>query len=76
MLRDAARYIPRVASARYTDSLWEVKTICRGARWMTVVDPRSGGAGSARPRDDIGAKIDSVYDVEEVVATMLKDRGT
>jgi len=42
---------------------------------MTVVRSSLGGAGSARLVTILGAKIDSVYDVEEVVATMLKDRG-
>ena len=72
MVRDAERYLPAMRSARYIDSLWEVKTLM----------PRSEQDDS-RPillrRSDehpacltvLGAKIDSVYDVEEALTTML-----
>jgi glycine/D-amino acid oxidase-like deaminating enzyme len=72
MQRDAERYLPVLRSARYVDSLWEVKTVM----------PRSEQDDS-RPillrRSEqvpailsvLGAKIDSVYDVEESLDTML-----
>jgi glycine/D-amino acid oxidase-like deaminating enzyme len=72
MVRDAERYLPAMRSARYVDSLWEVKTLM----------PRSEQDDS-RPillrRSDehpacltvLGAKIDSVYDVEEALGALL-----
>jgi glycine/D-amino acid oxidase-like deaminating enzyme len=74
MVRDAERYLPAIRSSRYVDSLWEVKTLM----------PRSEQDDS-RPillrRSDehpgcltvLGAKIDSVYDVEEALAALLID---
>lgn len=65
MIRDAARFLPAIAGARYVESLWEIKGIM----------PRSEQDDS-RPilfRESLelpglfsvlGAKIDSVYDVE------------
>jgi glycine/D-amino acid oxidase-like deaminating enzyme len=67
MIRDAVRYLPGIAAARYVESLWEVKTIL----------PQSD-ANDSRPilyhRDAasphvtviLGAKIDNVYDVCDV----------
>jgi glycine/D-amino acid oxidase-like deaminating enzyme len=67
MIRDAQRYLPGIAAARYVQSLWEVKTIL----------PQSD-ANDSRPilyhRDAatphvaviLGAKIDNVYDVCDV----------
>lgn len=67
MIRDAVRYLPAIAAARYVESLWEVKTIL----------PQSD-ANDSRPilyhRDAatphvtviLGAKIDNVYDVCDV----------
>jgi glycine/D-amino acid oxidase-like deaminating enzyme len=72
MVRDAERYLPAMRSAKYADSLWEVKTLM----------PRSEQDDS-RPillrRSEehpgcltvLGAKIDSVYDVEEALAALL-----
>jgi len=69
MLRDAERYLPCMRDARYVESIWEVKTIL----------PRSE-VDDSRPilfRQDphlpavysvLGAKIDSVYDVEAAMA--------
>jgi glycine/D-amino acid oxidase-like deaminating enzyme len=67
MIRDAQRYLPGIAAARYVESLWEVKTIL----------PQSD-ANDSRPilyhRDAasphvtviLGAKIDNIYDVCDV----------
>jgi glycine/D-amino acid oxidase-like deaminating enzyme len=72
MVRDAERYLPAMRSSRYVDSLWEVKALM----------PRSEQDDS-RPillrRSDehpscltvLGAKIDSVYDVEEALTALL-----
>lgn len=73
MVRDAERYLPVMRGARYVDSLWEVKTVM----------PRSEQDDSrpillqrnARFPDCftvLGAKIDSVYDVEDALAEALK----
>jgi len=73
MVRDAERYLPSMRASRYVDSLWEVKTLM----------PRSEQDDS-RPillrRSEehpgcltvLGAKIDSVYDVEEALTAFLK----
>lgn len=72
MQRDAQRFMPMMRDARYLASLWETKTIL----------PRSAGDDSrpmlARRHDDapglvsvLGAKIDSVYDVEDEVRELL-----
>jgi hypothetical protein len=72
MVRDAARYLPVMRHCRYSDSLWEVKTVM----------PRSEQDDS-RPillqRNPqfpmcltvLGAKIDSVYDVEDALSAVL-----
>jgi len=77
MVRDAERYLPAMRSSRYVDSLWEVKTLM----------PRSEQDDS-RPillrRSDehpscltvLGAKIDSVYDVEEALTALIVDERT
>jgi glycine/D-amino acid oxidase-like deaminating enzyme len=69
MIRDAARFLPAIAGARYIESLWEIKAIM----------PRSEQDDS-RPilfRESheipglfsvLGAKIDSAYDVEAELA--------
>lgn len=66
MLRDAARYLPMMATARHYDSIWEIKTVL----------PRSE-TDDSRPilfRTDhglpglhciAGAKLDNVYDMLE-----------
>jgi hypothetical protein len=66
MQRDAERFLPFMRDAVYGSSLWETKTVL----------PRSAGDDSrpilVRQHDDapglvsvLGAKIDSVYDVED-----------
>jgi hypothetical protein len=76
MVRDAQRYLPVMRDTRYLDSIWEVKTIM----------PRSEQDDS-RPillrRSDehpacltvLGAKLDSVYDVEDALARVLAEGG-
>jgi hypothetical protein len=72
MIRDAERYLPAMRGCRQVDSIWEVKTVM----------PRSEHDDS-RPilmqRSDrfpscftvLGAKIDSVYDVEDALREAL-----
>lgn len=72
MVRDASRYLPVMRDCRYSDSLWEVKTVL----------PRSEQDDS-RPillqrnaklpmcLTVLGAKIDSVYDVEDALSDAL-----
>ena len=75
MIRDAERYLSCLRSARQVDSLFEVKTVM----------PRSEKDDSRpillRRSDDIqsllnvlGAKIDSVYDVEDALKKELLQR--
>ena len=73
MVRDAERYLPAMRESRYVDSIWEVKTLM----------PRSEQDDS-RPillrrstehpgcLTVLGAKIDSVYDVEEALSAFLE----
>ena len=72
MLRDAARYLPEMAEARYRRSLWEVKTILP----RSDVDDSRPILVHAVPEAPgllavLGAKIDNVYDVEEALTQML-----
>lgn len=72
MVSDAARYLPAMRDCRYSDSLWEIKTVM----------PRSEQDDS-RPillqrnaqfpmcLTVLGAKIDSVYDVEDALTALL-----
>ena len=72
MQRDAARYLPELAAARYLRSLWEVKTILPRS---DVDDSRPilarAVAGAPGLVTVLGAKIDSVYDVEEALTGMV-----
>lgn len=75
MVRDAARYLPVMRESRYVDSIWEIKTLM----------PRSEQDDS-RPIllrrctehpsmfTVLGAKIDSVYDVEDALSAVLDQR--
>ncbi|HEY9225786.1 MAG TPA: FAD-dependent oxidoreductase [Gemmatimonadaceae bacterium] len=72
MVRDAERYLPAMRTSRYADSLWEVRTVMprseqddsrpillqRNARFPACLTV-------------LGAKIDSVYDVEHALANSL-----
>lgn len=72
MIRDASRLVPSIRECRYVESLWETK----------VVLPRSDGDDSrpilmhrsdvrARCLSILGAKIDSVFDVEDALVEEL-----
>lgn len=72
MLHDAARYVPRLAGARYRDSLWEIKTILpRSERddSRPVLLHRSPDARQIW--SVLGAKIDGVYDVQAIINELL-----
>jgi len=76
MQRDAARYLPELAAARYLRSLWEVKTILPRSdvddSRPILARPVAGAPGLLTV---LGAKIDSVYDVEEALTAMLDSDG-
>lgn len=77
MQRDAARYLPEMAAARYLRSLWEVKTILPRSDMddsrPILARPVVGAPGLITV---LGAKIDSVYDVEEALADMFDNGGS
>jgi len=67
MLQDAARYVPALAQARWRRSLFEVKAVLRR-------NEKDDGRPILYRRDEgsrmvsiIGAKIDNVYDLFEIV---------
>jgi glycine/D-amino acid oxidase-like deaminating enzyme len=69
MVRDAARYLPLLAKCRYRESLWEVKTILPRSE-MDDSRPillRLHHAGIRNYHLVMGAKIDNVYDVLDVI---------
>src|SRR5687768_1435554 len=69
MVRDAARYLPALAECRHVDSLWEVKTVLPRSEVddsrpvLLHADPELPGLTSV-----LGAKIDNIYDIIEVVS--------
>ena len=69
MVRDAARYVPSIADCRQVDSLWEVKTVLPRSE---VDDSRPvlyrADCGLPGLTSVLGAKIDNVYDVVEVMS--------
>lgn len=68
MIRDVARYMPCLRACRQADSLWEVKTVLPKSE---VDDSRPvlyrRDAGLPGLTCLLGAKIDNIYDVLEVV---------
>ena len=72
MVRDAERYLPAMRDSRYVDSLWEVKTIMPRSEQddsRPILLQRSERFPSCLTV--LGAKIDSVYDVESALASTL-----
>ena len=72
MTRDATRYLPSMRSARYVDSLWEVKTVMPRSEQddsRPILLRRS--AEHPACITVLGAKIDSVYDVEDALRKLL-----
>jgi glycine/D-amino acid oxidase-like deaminating enzyme len=73
MARDATRYLPAMRGARYVDSLWEVKTVMPRSEQddsRPILLRRS--AEHPACITVLGAKIDSVYDVEEALRRLLR----
>ena len=74
MVRDAQRYLPVMRGARYVDSLWEVKTLMPRSEQddsRPILLRRSAELPACLTV--LGAKIDSVYDVEEALAAILSE---
>jgi glycine/D-amino acid oxidase-like deaminating enzyme len=71
MIRDAGRYLPAIAGARYVDSLWEVKTVLPQSE---VDDSRPvlyrSDCGLPNLTCVLGGKIDNVYDIMEFMGAM------
>jgi hypothetical protein len=72
MVRDAQRYLPVMSKSRYVESLWEVKTVMPRSEQddsRPILLQRS----TVHPNcfTVLGAKIDSVYDVEEALTATL-----
>jgi len=73
MVRDATRYLPSMRGARYVDSLWEVKTVMPRSEQddsRPILLRRS--AEHPACLTVLGAKIDSVYDVEDALRKILE----
>src|SRR5262245_48343261 len=72
MVRDAARYLPAMAECRYHESLWEVKTVLPSSE---IDDSRpilfKPHFGMRNYHLVMGAKIDNVYDVVDVLGQTL-----
>lgn len=68
MIRDASRYMPCLRACRQVDSLWEIKTVLPKSE---VDDSRPvlyrENCGLPGVTSLLGAKIDNIYDVLEVV---------
>jgi glycine/D-amino acid oxidase-like deaminating enzyme len=72
MASDAARYLPAMRAACYVDSLWEVKTVMPRSEQddsRPILLRRS--AEHPACITVLGAKIDSVYDVEDALRKLL-----
>jgi len=66
MIRDASRFMPSVASARYVDSLFEVKTVLvknEGDDGRPILYERHQALPGCF--SILGGKIDNIYDVLE-----------
>lgn len=72
MVRDAARFLPVIAGARYVESIWEIKGVMPRSEQddsrpiLFHESPEIPGLFSV-----LGAKIDSVYDVEVELTNQL-----
>jgi glycosyltransferase involved in cell wall biosynthesis len=72
MIRDAERYLPAMTESQYVDSLWEVKTVMPRSEQddsRPILLQRSAALPNCYTV--LGAKIDSVYDVEEALTETL-----
>jgi len=72
MVRDAERYLPAMRNTRYVDSLFEVKTLMPRSEQddsRPILLRRSAEFPGCI--NVLGAKIDSVYDVEEALRGLI-----
>jgi glycine/D-amino acid oxidase-like deaminating enzyme len=72
MVRDAERFLPALRSTRYVDSLWEIKTLMPRSEQddsRPILLRRSAEVQACVTV--LGAKIDSIYDVEEALGALL-----
>lgn len=72
MVHDAQRYLPIMRNTRYVDSIWETKTVMPRSEQddsRPILFRRS--AEVPELITVLGAKIDSVYDVEEALVAEL-----
>ena len=72
MIRDAARYLPCLASAKQVDSLFEVKTVLAASEiddGRPVLFERSAAIPGLT--SVMGSKIDNIYDVFEALAALV-----
>jgi glycine/D-amino acid oxidase-like deaminating enzyme len=76
MVRDAARYLPVMRDTRYVESLYETKTIMPRSE-QDDSRPILLRRSTEHPAviTVLGAKIDSVYDVEEALKVELSSRS-
>ena len=76
MVSDAARYLPVMRDTRYVESLYEVKTIMPRSE-QDDSRPILLRRSTEHPAviTVLGAKIDSVYDVEEALKVELSSRS-
>ena len=76
MVRDAARYVPCMAEARYVESLWEVKTILPqsddndGRPVLFQRDAKATGFVSV-----LGGKVDNIYELDNALKDCLDHRA-
>ncbi len=72
MQKDAARYLPLLNSARYIDSIWEVKTLMPRSE-MDDSRPILFRSSDREPRviSILGGKIDNLYDIRDRLRAYL-----
>lgn len=72
MVKDASRFLPVLAEARYRDSLWETKTVLPRSE---IDDSRpilfKRDCGLPGLHSVMGSKIDNVYDMIDAVSVIL-----
>jgi glycine/D-amino acid oxidase-like deaminating enzyme len=72
MVRDAARFVPALRASQYVESLWEIKALMPRSEQddsRPILLRRSAEVPACI--SVLGAKIDSVYDVEDALESML-----
>jgi glycine/D-amino acid oxidase-like deaminating enzyme len=76
MIRDAQRYLPAMRESRHVESIWEVKTVMpRSEKDDSRPILLRGSEQLPGVITVLGAKIDSVYDVEDALTGFLGAHG-